>query len=357
MAGPLGVSHLLVFSRSSTGNTNLRLALLPRGPTLHFRIEKYSLCKDVQKALRHPKGGEKEYLSPPLLVMNNFMSPNVENANKSGVPKHLETLATTIFQSLFPPISPQSTSLSSIRRVLLLNRELPSSEGIISGNEEHHYVLKVRHYAIATKPTGLSRGIRLMSAAERASTEWNGKKDVPNLGNLSDVADFIVNPSAAGNGFTSGSESEVETDAEIEVPGTYRERIHKKRRNTVQEGDMKNQLRTTPMHKRAVRLVELGPRMTLRMIKVEEEVCGGKVLWHDYMHKSMGEVKSMETLWEARKREKAERKRVQEDNIERKRRPKTLGRLDVGGPEDDLAAGDIGTESEGWNGSGSESKG
>ncbi|KAL8988610.1 MAG: hypothetical protein Q9177_002343 [Variospora cf. flavescens] len=355
MAGPLGVSHLLVFSRSSTGNTNLRLALLPRGPTLHFRIEKYSLCKDVQKALRHPKGGQKEYLSPPLLVMNNFMSTNVENANKSGVPKHLETLATTIFQSLFPPISPQSTSLSSIRRVLLLNRELPSSEGIISGNEEHQYVLKVRHYAIATKPTGLSRGIRLMSAAERASTEWNGKKDVPNLGNLSDVADFIVNPSAAGNGFTSGSESEVETDAEIEVLGTYRERIHKKRRNTVQEGDMKNQLRTTPMHKRAVRLVELGPRMTLRMIKVEEEVCGGKVLWHDYMHKSMGEVKSMETLWEARKREKAERKRVQEDNIERKRRPKNLGRLDVEGPEDDLAAGDIGTESEGWNGSGSES--
>jgi ribosome biogenesis protein SSF1/2 len=67
MAGPLGVSHLLLFSRSDSGNTNLRLALTPRGPTLHFHIEKYSLCKDVRKALKHPKGGGKESLSPPLV--------------------------------------------------------------------------------------------------------------------------------------------------------------------------------------------------------------------------------------------------------------------------------------------------
>lgn len=67
MAGPLGVSHLMLFSRSTSGNTNMRLALTPRGPTLHFRVEKYSLCKDVKKALKHPKGGGKEYLTPPLV--------------------------------------------------------------------------------------------------------------------------------------------------------------------------------------------------------------------------------------------------------------------------------------------------
>jgi ribosome biogenesis protein SSF1/2 len=67
MAGPLGVSHLLLFSRSISGNTNLRLALTPRGPTLHFRVEKYSLCKDVKKALNHPKGSGKEFLTAPLV--------------------------------------------------------------------------------------------------------------------------------------------------------------------------------------------------------------------------------------------------------------------------------------------------
>jgi ribosome biogenesis protein SSF1/2 len=67
MAGPLGVSHLMLFSRSETGNTNMRLAITPRGPTLHFQVEKYSLCKDVRKALKHPKGGGNEYLTAPLV--------------------------------------------------------------------------------------------------------------------------------------------------------------------------------------------------------------------------------------------------------------------------------------------------
>lgn len=67
MCGPLGVTHLLLFSRSESGNTNMRLALTPRGPTFHFRVEKYSLAKDVRKAQRRPKGGGKEYLTPPLV--------------------------------------------------------------------------------------------------------------------------------------------------------------------------------------------------------------------------------------------------------------------------------------------------
>lgn len=67
MSGPLGVTHLMLFSRSESGNTNMRLAITPRGPTLHFQVEKYSLCKDVRKALKHPKGGGREYTTPPLV--------------------------------------------------------------------------------------------------------------------------------------------------------------------------------------------------------------------------------------------------------------------------------------------------
>lgn len=67
MCGALGVTHLMLFSRSESGNTNLRIATTPRGPTLHFRVEKYSLAKDVRKAQRHPMGGGKEYVTPPLV--------------------------------------------------------------------------------------------------------------------------------------------------------------------------------------------------------------------------------------------------------------------------------------------------
>ena len=69
MCGPLGVTHLMLFSRSETGNTNLRLCTAPRGPTFHFRVEKYALSKDVQKAQRHPRGGGNEFITPPLVRM------------------------------------------------------------------------------------------------------------------------------------------------------------------------------------------------------------------------------------------------------------------------------------------------
>jgi ribosome biogenesis protein SSF1/2 len=67
MCGPLGVTHLLLFSRSASGNPNLRLAVAPKGPTLHFRIEQYSLSKDIRHAQKRPKGSGREYFAPPLV--------------------------------------------------------------------------------------------------------------------------------------------------------------------------------------------------------------------------------------------------------------------------------------------------
>ena len=304
MAGPLGVSHLLLFSRSTTGNTNLRLALTPRGPTLHFRVEQHVLCKDVRKTQKHPQGGGKEYLTAPLLVMNNFISPTTDSP-QPAVPKHLESLTTTIFQSLFPPISPQSTALSSIRRVLLLNREVPkASPSNISESESKEdgaYVLNLRHYAITTRRTGLSRGIKRLNAAEKMLRQ-NGKRKrgLPNLGKLEDVADYLLDPAAASGGFTSGSETEVDTDAEVEVlESNTRKVLNKKQmaalRNSNKDG--KPHSRGVPnVEKRAVKLVELGPRMRLRMTKVEEGVCDGKVMWHESIEKTPEEVKEMEKI-------------------------------------------------------------
>ena len=71
MAGPLGVTHLMLFTRSATtGNTNLRIALTPKGPTLTFRVESYSLSKDVKKPMKHVKDDPKTYLNPPLVCIS-----------------------------------------------------------------------------------------------------------------------------------------------------------------------------------------------------------------------------------------------------------------------------------------------
>lgn len=319
MTGPLGVSHLMLFSKSATGNTNMRLALTPRGPTLHFHVENYSLCRDVERALKRPRGGGQDHKTPPLLVMNNFNSPNATEDSK--VPKRLESLCTTIFQSMFPPINPQATPLSSIRRIMLLNRE--QEEGSDS------YIMTLRHYAISTKKTGVSKRIRRLDPKEVRNKD--PKAAVPNLGKLEDAADYLLDPSAAG--YTSASETEMDTDAEVEVAeSTTRKILNKRDLQRMKAGDKEKaekKINSAPeVEKRAVKLVELGPRMRLRLTKVEDGLCDGKIMWHDYITKSAAEVQKMERNWDQRKKQKEQRKKQQKDNVEKKRQEKAKARAE-----------------------------
>ncbi|CAK43312.1 hypothetical protein CBS63078_2906 [Aspergillus niger] len=330
MTGPLGVTHLMLFSKSATGNTNMRLALTPRGPTLHFQVENYSLCRDVEKALKRPRGGGQDHKTPPLLVMNNFNSPNATEDSK--VPKRLESLSTTIFQSLFPPINPQATPLSSIRRVMLLNRELAPE-----GEEEEHYVLNLRHYAITTKKTGVSKRIRRLDPKEIRNREKKGAA-VPNLGKLEDAADYLLDPSAAG--YTSASETEMDTDAEVEVAESTTKKVLSKRElQRMKAGEKEKaqkKLSNAPgVEKRAVKLVELGPRMKLRLLKVEEGLCEGRVMWHDFIKKSEDEVTKLDKNWDQKKKEKEQRKKEQKANIEKKKQAKAQAKAEGKEVEDD----------------------
>ncbi|KAL4975054.1 Brix domain-containing protein [Aspergillus desertorum] len=338
MAGPLGVTHLLLFSKSSTGNTNMRLALTPRGPTLNFKVESYSLCRDVEKALKRPRGGGQDHKTPPLLVMNNFNSPNADENSK--VPKRLESLTTTIFQSLFPPINPQATPLQSIRRVMLLNRE-PASES----DKEGPYVLNLRHYAITTRKTGISKRIRRLDPKEVRNREKH-KSAVPNLGKLEDAADYLLDPSAAG--YTSASETELDTDAEVEVAGTTTRKVLTKREMQRMKSGEKVEKKTTTaeVEKRAIKLVELGPRMRLRLIKVEEGLCEGRVMWHDYIHKSQQEVDALDKNWDQKIKEKEARKKLQRENIERKKQEKAKARAEGKEVEDDEDYEDVDMDDE-----------
>ncbi|KAL4811508.1 Brix domain-containing protein [Aspergillus unguis] len=327
MAGPLGVTHLVLFSKSSTGNTNMRVALTPRGPTLNFKVESYSLCRDVEKAQKRPRGGGQDHKTPPLLVMNNFNNPDADENSK--VPKRLEGLTTTIFQSLFPPINPQATPLQSIRRVMMLNRE-PASES----DDEGSYVLNLRHYSIATRKTGISKRIRRLDPKEVRTREKH-KSAVPNLGKLEDAADYLLDPSAAG--YTSASETELDTDNEVEVAGTTTRKVLTKREmQRMKSGEkVERKTNTTEVEKRAVKLVELGPRLKLRLIKVEEGLCDGRVMWHDYIHKSQQEVDALDKTWDQKTKEKEARKKLQKENVERKKQEKAKARAEGKEVEDD----------------------
>lgn len=255
--------------------------------------------------------------------MNNFISPASESSSENKIPKHLESLTTTIFQSLFPPISPNATPLSSIRRVMLLNRE-PTK-----GEDDGTYTINLRHYAITTKRIGLSRPLRRLNAAEKYLHSKNPRKGLPNLGKLEDIADYMVGEDGAGYMTDATSGSEVDTDAEVEVVETRTRKILSKRQKEKgRDGQGKG-----GAEKRAIKLVELGPRMKLRMTKVEEGVCDGKIMWHEYINKTKEEVREMDKVWEKRRQEKAARKKIQKENVERKKKNKAANKK--GGEDDD----------------------
>ncbi|OAL00332.1 Brix-domain-containing protein [Phaeosphaeriaceae sp. SRC1lsM3a] len=320
MCGPLGVTHLLLFSRSESGNTNLRLARTPRGPTLHFRVENYSLCKDIFKSMRHPRAGANDYLVAPLLVMNNFLTSDAERERlgDKAPPKHLEKLVTDMFQGLFPPIQPHTTPLHSIKRVLLLNREPPSEE---NGS----CTISLRHYAITTKITGVPKAIRRLYAAEKLLGSEKKKRALPDLGKLEDVADYMLDPSAAGYTSASDTENDTEGENEVEVSAPVRQKVLSRReKERLRAGENPSNARARGskprVEKRAVKLVELGPRMKLRLTKVEEDVCSGKIMWHEFVTKTKAEEQDLEKKWAQRKKEKDERRRVQKENVERKKK-------------------------------------
>ncbi|KAG7736452.1 hypothetical protein KL923_004659 [Ogataea haglerorum] len=288
MAGPLGISQLLIFSQNEeTGSTQLRFSAMPRGPTINFKIHEYSLCKDVARYQKMPKSVSKsgpEFLNPPLLVMSGFTNPKEAEQH--------EKLMVTMFQNMFPPISPQNTKVSTIKRVLLLQKD--KQTGLID----------LRHYVIDTKLVDVSKNVKKLVKVHKKTN-----KKLPNLSKVDDVADIILDPYAQA-GFT--SDSEVEEDAVVEV----KEEVAVKTKGAAEEGGKR---------KKAVKLTEIGPRMKLELVKIEEGVCDGKVLYHSRIKKSVKEINKLEQIHAVRRKEKERRRKEQEENIQRKKMVKISG--------------------------------
>lgn len=362
MSGPLGVTHLLVLSQPPTSSipdpahettaragesaeqraersllegtttVNLRLIRLPRGPTLNFKVLRYSLAADVLRMARRPRAVGREFAEAPLLILSGF----------GGEDKQLK-LMTTVFQNLFPPIHVQ-TVRPSVHSLLLRESTspyfadaLPRSHSrqmalssarrvvLLSYNATTH-TIDFRHYVIQVRPVGVSRSVRKIIAGStnnkavpltsrkrplegtseesEASDADNDKAVVPrpvptkargavskakgilDLSRADDISDYILRQEQMGfvtsdsevsdmsdggeSAGTGGGASDSEQDekkGKVRLAGDY---VGRGNRGKGARGD-----------KRAVRLVELGPRMELGLVKIEEGVGEGEVLFHE----------------------------------------------------------------------------
>ncbi|KAK9726321.1 hypothetical protein RND81_05G205800 [Saponaria officinalis] len=219
VAGPMGVTHFLMLSKAL--NPYLRVAKTPQGPTLTFKIHQYSLAVDVAQSQLRPRCPPDLFKNSPLLVLSGF-----------GTQEEHMRLTSTVFQNMFPTIDVNTVKLSLCQRIVLL-----------SYNKETK-LIEFRHYSIRLQPVGVSRRIRKIVQ----------NRQLPDLSTLQDVSDFVTR---AGY----GSESEADDEAATV--------------NLVNDLGRVNRAST----KSAVKLQEIGPRMTLELTKIEEGLCTGEVMF------------------------------------------------------------------------------
>lgn len=171
-------------------------------------------------------------------------------------------------------------------------------------------MIEFRQFVILVQHVGLSKGLKSLI-----------NTNVPNLHDFDDISDFILCE-------TKASESDIEdTDAQITLSGNYVGRGNKVRKVSKKVADAKEndddavasaEIRHRSQQ-RAIRLHEIGPRMTLELTKIQKEFCDGEVLFHHLLNKTPEQVKQLEDLKLQRAQIKASRKQLQQENLQRKK--------------------------------------
>lgn len=116
MAPALQVTHLLAFTLTDIA-PSLRIVRLSNGPTLSFRVERYSLVKDIITSSRHAKHlSSIESMSAPL-VHTSPLPPRACAYTETHIPPPPSFLLYALF------VRPKSSSWRpSPHRALLLLR-------------------------------------------------------------------------------------------------------------------------------------------------------------------------------------------------------------------------------------------
>jgi ribosome biogenesis protein SSF1/2 len=240
VAGQFGVTHLISFTATKVA-TYMKLARLPQGPTLTFRIDSFTLARDVRASQKRPRAGQRDLTSAPLQVMSGF-----GGGGKLEEQLAHQKLEAEMLRGLFPPVDVTNFNQEECRRAALFHCDKEAD------------TIHFRHFSVSRRPFGLQRGVQKLMRLSR----------LPKMGKRQDIADYLM---------SGGDASESEAEDGEEAP-------------SANGGKM------------AVRLTESGPRMTLLLVKAEEGVCSGGVLYHRYKTKTPSQRQLLEQKAQAKRK-------------------------------------------------------
>lgn len=205
----------------------------------------------------------------PLQVLHGF------GKRGDGKKAQITQLTSDMLRGMFPPIDVPTFNQSHCRRAVLFSHE---------GGEQD--MIQFRHFSVRRRTTGIQRGVSKLMNQNR----------IPSLGRYGDVADFVL----GGGGAT---ESEFEGGEEVPNIDWYK------------KGRV------------AIRLMEVGPRLQLQLIKAQEGILTGNVLYHRWTTKTPTQLQLLQE--KARQKQKlkernakieGEYNKLQADKLEAKKR-------------------------------------
>lgn len=285
VAGVFGVTHLVVFSQTNQASY-MRFIKLPEGPTITFKIHQYTLIEDVRNQQVKPRSSSHDFLTSPLLILNGFREKNATDLENNDESTEFSVkLLKTFIGSMFPAIDLQHNSSATpqkYRRAILFHRDRNSD------------TISIRHYCISRRPAGLSKGVKQLVQSRR-----NPAKTL-DLMKLRDVSDIILGPAAGDRHSDDGAVSD---SSDIEP---------------TQVTAVEQQSGKETLSKLAISLHEIGPRLEVTLVKIEDGVANGKVLYHRYITKSKEELEQLEQK-ELEFQAQRKRQREIEEQMESKR--------------------------------------
>ncbi len=292
-----GLSHMIMLTNTEK-NSYVRLAKMPRGPTITLKVDNYCLASDIfdyktelfqEKPHRNiPKPLTKSFNHVPLVIMNGFNSPKISEEYTEPV-----KITAMLLQSFFPPINLNEIQLKKCKRVVLFNltfEEKEGSQGTQGTQGNLLPIIEFRHFDIDIEKYSIKKTI---------SNIINYKKT--DLSKFENIADYILKQS----GYTSGSDLEDPNMGLCEVIGDKEIKSEEKKEDNNE--------------KIKVKLHEIGPRLNLKIQKIEEGFLKGNVTFHCHMKKSKKEIKEMMEKLRAKKKIKRERKKEQDENVNKKK--------------------------------------
>lgn len=323
-----GFSHMFAFTNTEK-NSYLKLAKLPSGPTITFKINKYCLAGDIFRENENDgKALIKLFNHTPICILNGFN--NLHSKDKQPF-----DIVSTMLQSVFPPIDLNQLKSEQAKKSIFFSVEYDKK-----GEPE----VEMRHFYIEQEKSSTKKTI---------SNILNLKKQ--DLSGFTNIADYILKQSgytdASDNEDNDKNEENDEENEKINMKDKGKVTIIEKNVNSLltffqneeeNEGNEiekeeksgkykkkeKENKKTKEVYEKQmkVKLIEVGPRLNLKLVKIEEGFFKGNVAYHSLVKRSKKEILEKSKELKEKNAEKQRRREEQEANVKRKEeeRMKTL---------------------------------